>query len=183
MISAALQQYSFCLIRHGETIANRDGVIAGRLNVPLTDFGRDQARALQRSTWPKRYRLFCSPKERARETCSLAFPGEYVELVNDLSERDWGIFEGQPIANLPAREGNPEQGEGWKDFLDRTGNALVHCCRTAGEDLPIIVCHSGVVRASRILTGQATSGSRPPNAKPIVFRWNGAHHTEEAYRP
>ncbi|HAT84660.1 MAG TPA: histidine phosphatase family protein [Rhizobiales bacterium] len=183
MILTALQQYSFCLIRHGETIANRDGVIAGRLDVPLTDFGRDQARALQRAPWPVHYRLFCSPKERARETCHLAFPDQYVEQVNDLSERNWGIFEGQPIANSPARDGHPEKGEDWRDFLHRTGNALVHCCQAADNNLPIIVCHSGVIRASRILTGQTSTGSRPPNAKPLIFRWNGNRHIEEIYRP
>ncbi|PLW77158.1 histidine phosphatase family protein [Cohaesibacter celericrescens] len=178
-----LKHHSFCLIRHGETVANRDGIIAGRLDVALTDFGRDQARALQRSDWPESMSLFCSPKERAKESCLLAFPGKDPELVAGLVERDWGIFEGRPLAELPTRELQPEAGEAWQDFLDRVGNALVYCCAAADGAIPIMVCHSGVVRAARILTGQPTVGSRAPNAKPILFRWTGDHHAEESFHP
>lgn len=31
------------LVRHGETDANRDGIIQGQLNTPLNDLGRKQA--------------------------------------------------------------------------------------------------------------------------------------------
>lgn len=183
MILDALKQHSFCLIRHGETVANRDGLIAGRLDVPLTDFGRDQARALQRASWQDQITLFCSPKERALETCRLAFPDRESERVAGLSERDWGIFEGQPLTAAHRREGKPPEGEDWQCFLNRAGDAITYCIHASENALPVMVCHSGIIRAARILTGQPNTGSRPPNAKAILFRWAGDRHIEEAYHP
>ena len=174
-----LRPYSFCLIRHGETVANRDQVIAGWMDVPLTELGRDQAFALQMMDWPTEFVLFSSQKERAKETARLAFPNKEAELVQGLAERNWGIFEGRPLEELPDREKTPEQGESWPFFLQRTGDALLHCCKVANGKLPVIVCHSGVIRAARILTGQTSVGVRAPNAKPILFRWTGETHSEE----
>jgi len=50
MNSAPLPPQRFCLIRHGETTANADAIIAGVTDVPLTRLGRDQARALSYKT-------------------------------------------------------------------------------------------------------------------------------------
>lgn len=169
---------SFCLIRHGETTANRDGLIAGRLNVPLTEVGRAQAQSLSARHWPSRYQLFSSPLARAVETCTLGFPAQDFQIVADTHERDWGIFEGRPIAELPARAGRPEQGEDWAEMIDRVATALQDCGRRAGDKLPILICHSGVIRAARILAGQDTTGTRPPNATPIFFHWTGTGHQE-----
>lgn len=176
MILTELQGRSFVIIRHGETIANRDGIIAGRMNVPLTKKGNEQASALAHHPWPEHMSLFTSPQERAIATCRQAFPGHTFETVKDLRERDWGIFEGQPLTNLPERTAMPDNGEGWEDFLHRAGQALHTCCHHAKTGLPILVCHSGIIRAARLLTGQPTTGARPPNATPILFRWVAQHH-------
>ena len=86
----------FVLIRHGETTANRDQIIAGRLDVALTEAGRKQAQALQNLHWEQPLAIFTSPMARARDTTSLAFPDLPATVHPLLGERDWGIFEGRP---------------------------------------------------------------------------------------
>ena len=95
MRGAALPPSDFCLIRHGETTANAQSIIAGVTDVALTARGRDQARALARRRWPQPVTLFASPAARARETCKLAFAqidqGPYerqAEVILALFSRD-----------------------------------------------------------------------------------------------
>ncbi|MCG7629119.1 histidine phosphatase family protein [Epibacterium sp. MM17-32] len=173
-----LPQRSLCLIRHGETSANRDGIIAGRLDVPLTDTGRRQARDLRLLTWDTPIAVFSSPMARAQETCHLGFPDQAFLVNADLRERDWGVFEGRPLSEQPPRDSHPPQGERWPDMIDRVAAAIATCCAEAGERLPVIVCHSGVIRALRILSGQGSHSPRPANAIPIHFTWTGTAHQE-----
>ncbi|MFS4580901.1 histidine phosphatase family protein [Phaeobacter sp. C3_T13_0] len=169
---------TFCLIRHGETSANRDGIIAGAHDVDLTDKGRKQAEALRETEWPTATMLFASPKRRAQDTCALAFPDAPFHTQSDLRERDWGIFEGLPITQLPPRDGKPEGGEDWGEMQRRVASAISEGCALAQDLLPIFVCHSGVIRATRILAGQSNVGARPHNAQPIYFEWTGREHKE-----
>ncbi|MFC4213788.1 histidine phosphatase family protein [Pseudophaeobacter arcticus] len=172
---------SICLIRHGETTANRDGIIAGRLDVALTDLGRQQARALQAYPWPGAIALFSSPLERAQETCRLGFPDQNFHCHPGLRERNWGRFEGAPLSELPPREGRPEGGEDWSEMITRVARAITTCCAQAQDRLPVLVCHSGVIRATRLLAGQQSSGRRPANAHPISFVWLDDSHKEIAH--
>ncbi|WP_417712969.1 histidine phosphatase family protein [Pseudophaeobacter arcticus] len=176
-----LPPQSICLIRHGETTANRDGIIAGRLDVALTDLGRQQARALQAYPWPGAIALFSSPLERAQETCRLGFPDQNFHCHPGLRERNWGRFEGAPLAELPLRAGRPEGGEDWSEMITRVARAITTCCAQAQDRLPVLVCHSGVIRATRLLAGQQSSGRRPANAHPISFVWLDDSHKEIAH--
>lgn len=164
-----LPKRSFCLIRHGQTDANRDGIIAGRIEARLTGQGRAAARALADHAWSQPFTLFTSPQDRARETARLAFPFHAARVVEDLRERDWGIFEGRPVAELPPRTSTPEGGEGWPDMLIRIGAALSGCMAMAGDTLPVIVAHSGVIRAARVLTGRDLNGPSAPNTTPLLY--------------
>ncbi|HTV22755.1 MAG TPA: histidine phosphatase family protein, partial [Polyangiaceae bacterium] len=62
------------LVRHGQSTANRDGLLQGRLDTPLSELGRRQAGQLgdwfvQRGMqWEAAY---CSPLERARDTARI----------------------------------------------------------------------------------------------------------------
>ncbi len=169
---------SLCLIRHGETTANRDAIIAGRLNVSLTEQGRNQARALAQTHWPEPITVFCSPMERACETAHLGFPMSKPTVISGLHERDWGIFEGQPLSELPPRDRTPKDGEGWRDMVLRVHAAITEVCSIAVDSLPVLVCHSGVIRATRLLAKQEGVGIRPGNARPILFDYRNGDHAE-----
>lgn len=175
---SALPQRAFLLIRHGQTDANRDGLIAGRTEAELTDAGRAGARALAPWSWP-RIALYVSPQSRARETAALAFPDLPATVIEGLRERDWGLFEGRPVSDLPPREATPEAGEGWADFLMRVQQALTEGIAAAPAScLPVFVAHSGVIRATRSLTGGTPLGPSARNTTPILYSPDPAGWTE-----
>ncbi|MBV1897288.1 MAG: histidine phosphatase family protein [Rhodobacteraceae bacterium] len=158
----------FCLIRHGETDANRKGIIAGRLEAQLTALGQAQACKIATLRW-NRLLLFSSPQNRAVETAFLAFPGVEATQIPDLRERDWGNLEGQPLSAMIPRRDTPENGEAWQDMLLRTQRGLMHALLDPRVGLPVLVAHSGTIRAIRHLTGGTEHGLRPPNAAPLFF--------------
>ena len=96
------------LVRHGETEWARLGRHTGRTDVPLTETGREQARALGRRLAGATFVLILSsPLRRAAETADLAGFAERVVVDPDLREWDYGSLEGRLTAEI--REGYP----GW----------------------------------------------------------------------
>lgn len=95
------------LLRHGETEWSAAGRHTGVTDVPLTERGRDQARAIGALVRGRAFaRVLVSPLRRAAETCRLAgFDG--AEVVDDLREWGYGDFEGRTTEEI--REGLP----GW----------------------------------------------------------------------
>jgi probable phosphoglycerate mutase len=91
-------------IRHGETVWSRDGRHTGRTDIPLTDRGREAARALAGPLGAHRFtRVLVSPLQRARETCALAGLGAHEELCPALMEWDYGGYEGLTSAQIHER--------------------------------------------------------------------------------
>ncbi|MDP2579962.1 histidine phosphatase family protein [Shimia thalassica] len=179
MIATRLPSRSFCLIRHGETTANAAEIIAGVTDVPLTQMGCDQARALSNRLWPEPIALYASPMSRAQRTAGLAFPHRTFELHDGLRERDWGVFEGQPLSNQPVREDTPDRGESWPDMLMRVQTTIIEICAASEAALPVMVCHSGIIRAARVLWTTGDVGQRPPNAMPVLFEMAGQRMLEK----
>jgi broad specificity phosphatase PhoE len=91
------------LVRHGETEWSRSGRHTGRTDVPLTQRGRDRARALQ----PLLQSLLgeaspalvlSSPRSRALDTAELA--GLQPETDEQLAEWDYGNYEGRTTPEI-----------------------------------------------------------------------------------
>ena len=93
------------VVRHGETEWSRVWKHTGRTDVPLTDVGRDEARAAARTLdgW-KLTKAYCSPLERARETAELVAPRCGTDIDPDLVEWDYGDAEGLTTAELRERD-------------------------------------------------------------------------------
>ena len=101
------------LVRHGETIANRDGRWLGRSDSPLTERGVAQSLAFAGALaelLPERaiVTLQCSPLARARRTAGLI--AERLALLPDqcrisplLAEHAFGRWEGLTEAEIEAR--------------------------------------------------------------------------------
>jgi len=101
------------LIRHGETAWSLSGQHTGRTDIPLTEQGELGARKLaERLHAVKFSRVFASPLQRARRTCELAGLGEVAEIEPDLTEWDYGDYEGQ--FSLDTRKKRPD----WNLFRD-----------------------------------------------------------------
>jgi probable phosphoglycerate mutase len=81
------------LVRHGETEWSRTGRHTGRTNVPLTEEGERQARAVGEALRGREFALvLSSPLTRALSTAQLA--GFEPELRDDLAEWDYGDYDG-----------------------------------------------------------------------------------------
>ena len=81
------------LIRHGESVTNREKAHAGWLPVPLTDLGVSQAKAVGELLRDIPFdRFYCSDIYRTVQTFNYAFgedhPREYSELLRELNSGD-----------------------------------------------------------------------------------------------
>jgi broad specificity phosphatase PhoE len=93
--------HEIVLVRHGATEWSVSGRHTGRTDVPLTEEGRAQARAVGAALDGRTFAaVFVSPMSRARETCRLAGYGDEAEVVDDLREWDYGEYEGRTTAEI-----------------------------------------------------------------------------------
>ena len=87
------------LVRHGETEWSRDGRHTGRTDVPLTERGEEQARAVGDALRARSFALvLSSPLQRALETARLA--GFSPDVREELREWDYGEYEGRRTAEI-----------------------------------------------------------------------------------
>src|SRR4051794_25485997 len=179
------------LVRHAETEWSRTGKHTGRTDIPLTDTGREVARAMRARLEGHAFALvLCSPLSRARETAQLAGL-ECSGLRDDLLEWDYGEYEG--LTTLEIREDRPD----W--FLWRDGapggempdEVAARCDRLvaelrAMEGKVALVAHGHILRAlgARWIDAPVDLGGRLHLATgtvsvlayerevPVISRWN-----------
>lgn len=146
------------LLRHGQTPWNRAGILIGQKDIPLDDGGRQEARRVVRALTGTDV-IYSSPLSRCQETAAIigAGLGLPVTILPGLSERHWGVFEGQPKTGRD-RFRDPEGGETAEAFRARVAAVLPHL---VGER-PLVVTHSGVIRL--LLADHCAS---IPHAQPI----------------
>lgn len=89
------------LVRHGETQANAERRLLGRLESPLTPRGRAQATALGAMLRPVA-RLVSSPLGRALDTASALGLDVPVEVDERWVEVDYGEYDGELLGTVPA---------------------------------------------------------------------------------
>lgn len=91
-----MTQNEIVLIRHGQTEWSITGQHTGRTDVPLTDFGRQQADALGGMLDGEHFdRVLSSPLVRAWETMERAGYGAQGEVNTHVLEWDYGVYEGR----------------------------------------------------------------------------------------
>ncbi len=87
------------VVRHGETEWSRELKHTGRTDVPLTEVGERQARAVGEALRGRTFALvLSSPLRRAADTARLA--GIEAELRDDLAEWDYGDYEGRRTVEI-----------------------------------------------------------------------------------
>ena len=140
------------LVRHGETEWSRARRHTGRTDVPLSQAGEDEARALGVLLATQRFdRVFSSPLRRAMDTAKLAgFTGR-CEQSDALLEFDYGRYEGLTTPEIRAgrpgwdlfRNGCPD-GETVEAVADRV-RPLLAAVTDADEDV-LLFSHGHLVR-------------------------------------
>jgi broad specificity phosphatase PhoE len=98
-----LARHEVVLVRHAETEWSISGRHTGRTDIPLTEHGRELARALaeRMSGWDFGL-VLASPLLRARETCELCGLGAIAQVRPDLLEWDYGDYEGLTTPQIRA---------------------------------------------------------------------------------
>jgi len=119
------------LIRHGESVGNAEGRLQGQTDLPLSELGREQARALARRLVREGWilsALYASDLSRAAETAHILGQalGAPVILDERLREYDAGVLNGLVWDEIEQRY--PELARGlrddrsWTDFPQAEGN-------------------------------------------------------------
>jgi alpha-ribazole phosphatase len=108
------------LVRHGESVANAQGLLLGRTDAELTAHGRDQVANARTLLADPVAEVRASPLARARDTAALLGFGAPLTVDERWVEIDYGAFECHPLGAVPAevwqrwhtdRHFRPEGGE------------------------------------------------------------------------
>ena len=180
------------LIRHGETEWSRNGRHTGTSDIPLTENGRRIAAELKPILATKSFELVLpSPLSRARVTCELAGLGAQAAIDPDLTEWNYGAYEGltpQQIRSqrsdwLIFRDGCPE-GETPEQVGARVDRVIARVRAVRGN--AALFAHGHVLRvlAARWIGLPASGGSQflldtatvcvlsSYHGTPAIKRWN-----------
>lgn len=155
------------LVRHGETEWSAVGKHTGRTDIPLTPRGVEQARKLGVRLAGRTFPIvWTSPLQRAAETCRLAGFAERAETLPDLTEWDYGEYEGKFGDDIRAvrpgwslfRDGAPG-GESPEDVAARADRVLARFRKLDGDVLIFSSGHLLRVLVARFL-GLGAEGGR-----------------------
>jgi len=149
------------LVRHGETLWNREKRLQGALDSPLTALGQAQAAALGNALGAARVSRLCtSDLERALSTARAigAVVKRPLRVDPRLRERNYGMFQGltwteieaqhpEAYARLQARDPQflPPGGETLVDFGERVIAVLTEIAESAAGERVAVIAHGGVV--------------------------------------
>jgi broad specificity phosphatase PhoE len=156
------------LVRHGETEAAKTGVIAGRLDPPLSERGVEQVQAI--GAWLSAAPLaavYSSTSGRALASARVIAEPHGLEPVpeHDLREIDFGVIEGLTFAQVAER--HPEIAAAWlshphelafpggecvASLRERVVRAVDAIVRRHPGAAAALVCHAGPIR---LLVGDA----------------------------
>jgi broad specificity phosphatase PhoE len=170
MEDAGVLEADIFLLRHGETVWNRERRVQGHLDSPLTPLGLDQARRY--GTRLKTllgqedgYRLVASPLGRALHTATivaevLGRTPDQITTDDRLKEMAWGRWDGMTAAEIEALDAElwqariddrwtrppPGGGETQQDILDR---ATAWLGSVAADARLVVIAHGALGRAVR----------------------------------
>ena len=182
------------LIRHAETEWSLQSRHTGRTDVPLTERGREDARALAARLHGWSFAaVLVSPAARARETCELAGLGGLAVVDQDLREWDYGEYDGLTTAQIERlrpgwslwRDGCPG-GERAVDVAARAERVIARLDGAAGPAAVFSHAHLLRVLGARWIALDARNGGRlamstaaicvlgHERSLPIIARWNDA---------
>lgn len=158
-----MQTYRIYLIRHGLIEGNLKGQYIGRTDAPLIPEGLAMLNAMRESyVYPEAEEYFTAPLLRCRQTMAALYPGVDPIVVPDLTECDFGIFEGKTPIELKddpdyltwtgdkGADFTPPGGENTNHFVARVCTAFNNVVRymmTEGKRDAVVCTHGGVIMA------------------------------------
>jgi probable phosphoglycerate mutase len=190
------------LARHGDTAWTVSGQHTGRTDLPLTESGERNARALSARLHGLTFaKVFTSPLQRASRTCELAGFGNAAERDPDLMEWDYGEYEGRRTVEIHGarpdwqlfRDGCPG-GESPTEIGARADRVVSRVRAVKGDVLLFSSGHFLRVLAARWLglepgggryfllgtTACCVLGYEHNLSEPAIRLWNDTHHLDRA---
>lgn len=171
------------LLRHGQSQANAQHIIAGSHESPLSPTGILQVEYAG-DTAKKFFNfdlIVSSPQSRALQTAQIiaqrtGHAAQDIIVMQDLRERNLGDVEGKDYAHAPHHNGNYEDAENMpgvepiEDLLKRMQNVLGQL-QARPESNVLVVAHNGCGRMLRVaLAGQpAMSMYNQPRLENAIF--------------
>lgn len=157
-----MKGYRLSIIRHGLTSANDNGIYIGcRSDYSLSQKGMHQLwNKMDEFDYPKVQRVYSGPLKRCTETAEIIFPDRELKLCDEMTELDFGEFDGKSVSELIDRKdyqewlkgGSPDVrppgGESAGEMLLRLYNGLHRIItEMMDEDLTncAVVTHSGII--------------------------------------
>lgn len=150
-------------IRHGQTKYNTEGRFVGSTDLPLSAEGRKkiEEKWAGKSEHIDKDIIFTSPMKRCIETSNIIFPDDTFEVIKDMREMNFGIFEGKTHDELSHfaeythfRETKGKSkipnGESGIEFSRRVLKAFFEMIEEMNEkniNNAVLVCHGGVIMA------------------------------------
>jgi probable phosphoglycerate mutase len=175
-----------CVVRHGETDWNAQGILQGSIDVPLNDTGRSQARTLAAALEGSGIRaVHASTLARSRETAEIIARGLRLpepELHAGLGERHFGAIEGSTksalarsrpelLRQIQQRDpaGNFAGGEAMDAFAARVLGTVDAIAEARRGERVLVVTHGWaidvIVRAADGLAPDAILPTKPANCE------------------
>ncbi|XP_025096986.1 uncharacterized protein LOC112565631 isoform X3 [Pomacea canaliculata] len=193
--------FSLTLVRHGETTANKDGIIQGHRDVPLSEVGMEQANLVAKRLQNEHFtHIFASDLKRAAETAQAivkAGPENHcpIQLDKRLRERTFGDFEGKTFKDLTdaAKKQNvswvqftPKGAENFEDVRNRAISFFHDLCELVGkQDLAVDGEYTPAsIKSKRRLDNGLSNGSQlsgcciPSSTRPHL---QDSTESQEAY--
>jgi probable phosphoglycerate mutase len=178
----------FGLIRHAETVWNREKKIQGQTDSPLTRRGISQAeswgRVLNQISWN---RIMTSDIGRAVETAGRINQKLQVAINSDpgLREQDWGQWTGKTLSEIEKEDPqyfaaqiragwmfSPPGGETRLDLWKRGQLALVNMAVKRPGETILVVTHEGIIKSLIYrLSGRKFTGPEPQMIKSCHLHW------------
>lgn len=153
------------LVRHGETAWTISGQHTGHTDIPLTKQGEEAAQALNSKLRNLNIlKVFSSPLLRARQTAELSGFGASIEIDNNLTEWDYGDFEGRTTSDIRVERPN------WHLFEDGCPN---------GETLEDVAARADrVISRIRALNSNVLIFAHRDILRIVIMRWIGLNAVE-----
>ncbi|MCL4362339.1 MAG: 2,3-bisphosphoglycerate-dependent phosphoglycerate mutase [Candidatus Parvarchaeota archaeon] len=184
-----------CLLRHGESLWNKENRFTGWVDVPLTDFGREQAEKAGQSIKKEGIQFqvaYTSVLDRAIETLEIVMKEiqQKIPVIKDsaLNERMYGDLQGLNKADTAKKYGEeqvhiwrrsydikPPNGESLEDTQKRTIPFFLNCIMTdikEGKNV-LVSAHGNSLRSIVMyldnLSKEQVLSLELPTGLPIIY--------------
>ncbi len=153
----------FFLVRHGETIWNKQRKYQGQSDIPLTDEGKIQAELLSKRLKHEKLDVaYASDLGRTMETAKIIAEQHDIEVIPTelMRELSFGIWEGLTYEDIlqkwpqeyrswidnPYYE-KPPEGETLSQLCERVSRFLMKAAKAYPDGRILVVSHAGPIRA------------------------------------